>query len=58
MFSLSNKLLNNQNSVSILSNNTNELLGMRQQGGVFTCVSGQIENTAVITGSDLMKLSR
>ena len=29
-FSLVNKILNNQNLVSILSNNTNELLGMRQ----------------------------
>ena len=28
-FSLSNKLLNNQNPVSILSNNINKLLGMR-----------------------------
>ena len=28
-FSLASKILNNQNSVLILSNNTNELLGMR-----------------------------
>ena len=28
-FSLANKILNNQSSVSMLSNNANELLGMR-----------------------------
>ena len=40
-FSLVNKLLNNKNSVLILSNNINKLLGIRQQGGVFTYISGQ-----------------
>ena len=58
MFFLASKILNNKISVSILSNNTNKLLGMRQQGGAFTHMSRKMTNVATITGSDSAKLGR
>ena len=38
-FSTTKKIIQVKESASIASKKSNELLGMRQQGGVFTCVS-------------------
>ena len=38
-FSMMNKMLQGKESALITSINSNELLGMMQQGGLFTCAS-------------------
>ena len=56
--SIRNKLFQQKESVSILSNNNQEHLGMRQQGGVFTGVVGSISEVAIASGSDPSGLGR
>ena len=41
-FSMTKKILQGKESALIASNHSNELLNMRQQGGFFTCASGQL----------------
>ena len=58
-FSLRDKLFQKRAAaVSIASHNKHELLGKRQQGGVFTGVMGSLTNTVVATGSDSTGLGR
>ena len=57
-FSLRDKLFQKRTAVSIASHNKHELLGKRQQGGVFTGIMGFLTNTVVATGSDSTSLGR
>ena len=51
-FSIRDKIFKDKESITILSHNKQELLGMRQQGGVFTRIIGQAMYTTMSTGSD------
>ena len=57
-FSMRNKIFCQKESVSILTNNKQENLGMRQQGGVFTGIMGLMSGVAVASGSDHTGLGR
>ena len=57
-FSMKKKILQGKGSVSIKFNNSNELLGMRQQGAVFTCASSKLTKTVTETLSDVTGLGR
>ena len=52
------KILQEKESTAIMSNNSNKLLGIRQQGDVFTCAIGQISKTAIAAGLDPVGLGR
>ena len=52
------KLFKEKESMSILTNNKQEHLGMRQQGGIFTGITGTVSNTMVSTGFDSVELGR
>lgn len=56
--SIRNKLFKHKESVTILSHNKQEHIGMRQQGGVFAGVIGQATSCTVSTGSDVEGLGR
>ena len=57
-FSMRNKIFRQKESVSILTNNKQEHLGMRQQGGIFTGAMGLMSGVAVASGSDHTGLGR
>lgn len=57
-FSIRDKIFQQKESVSILTNNNQEHLGMRQQGGVFTGVMGSTSGVAIASGSDPTGLGR
>ena len=57
-FSIRNKLFKDRESVAILSHNKQEHIGMRQQGGVFTGITGPTTCTAISTGSDTEGIGR
>ena len=57
-FSMRNKIFQQKESVSILTNNQNEHLGMRQQGGIFTGITGSTSTVAIASGSDHTGLGR
>ena len=57
-FSIRDKLFQQKESVSILTNNKQEHLGMRQQGGVFTGIIGPASGVAIASGSDHTGLGR
>ena len=57
-FSMRNKLFLQKESVSILTNNKQENLGMRQQGGVFTGITGSMSEVVIASGSDPTGLGR
>lgn len=57
-FSMRNKIFHQKESVSILTNNKQEHLGMRQQGGIFTGAMGLISGVTVASGSDHTGLGR
>ena len=56
--SLHTAMFRNQPATSILSNNTNELIGRRQQGGVMLAVKGEVAKYATSTGADPTGLGR
>ena len=56
--SLNTAMFQHYVATSILSNNTNELIGARQQGGVMTIVKGDIAKYAISTGADPTGLNR
>ena len=58
MFSIRDKLFRNKDSVSILANNKQEHLGVRQQGGVFTGITSSASCVAMSSGTDLTDLGR
>ena len=57
-FSIKDKLFSNKESVTMLSHNKQEYLGMRQQCGVFTGIIGQTTSIAMSTGSDPTGIGR
>ena len=57
-FSIRDKLFRNKDSVSILANNKQEHLGTRQQGGVFTGITGSASYVAMLSGTDPTGLER
>ena len=57
-FSIRDKIFKDKESITILSHNKQELLGMRQQGSVFTGIIGQATCTTMSTGSDPTGLGR
>ena len=57
-FSIRDKIFQQKESVSILTNNKQEHLGMRQQGGVFTGIIGPASGVAIASGSDHTGLGR
>ena len=57
-FSTRDKIFQQKESVSILTNNKQEHLGMRQQGRVFTGVIGLMPGVAIASGSDHTGLGR
>ena len=57
-FSMRDRIFQQKESVSILTNNKQEHLGMRQQGGVFTGVTGLLSGVAIASGSDCTGLGR
>ena len=57
-FSIRDKLFRNKESVSILANNKQERLGARQQGGVFTGITGSALSVAILSGADPTGLGR
>ena len=57
-FLIRDKLFRNKESVSILTNNKQEYLGARQQGGVFTGITGSASSVAISSGTDSTGLGR
>ena len=57
-FSIRNKLFKDKESVTMLSHNKQEHIGMRQQGGVFTGIISQATSCTISTGSDAEGLGR
>ena len=57
-FSIRDKLFRNKESVSILANNKQEHLGARQQGGVFTGITGSASSVVISLGTDPTGLGR
>ena len=57
-FSMRNKIFRQKESVSILTNNKQEHLGMRQQGGIFTGAMDLMSGVAIASGSDHTRLGR
>ena len=57
-FLIRDKLFRNKESVSILANNKQEHLGVRQQGGVFTGITGSASCIAISSGTDPTGLER
>ena len=55
---MKDRIFQQKESVSILTNNKQEHLGMRQQGGVFTGVTGLLSGVAIASGSDCTGLGR
>ena len=57
-FSIRDKLFRNKDSVFILANNKQEYLGTRQQGGVFTGITGSVSCVTMSSGTDPTDLER
>ena len=57
-FLLRDKLFRGKESMSILTNNKQEHLGIRQQGGVFTGVIGPVSSMVISAGSNPTGLGR
>ena len=57
-FSIRDKLFQQKELVSILANNKQEHLRMRQQGRVFTGINGLTSSAAIVLGSDSIGLVR
>ena len=55
---MTKKILQGKESASVASNNSNELLVVRRQKGVFTHSSGQLTKAVIATGLDPTYLGR
>ena len=56
--SLHYALFRHQPASSIHNNNSNELIGKRQQGGIMMAIRGEVSKHATVTGADPTGLGR
>ena len=47
-----NNTLRSENDVAVIDNNSNELIGLRQQGGVLLSVRNDLEKYSSLVGKD------